>query len=729
MNAAFASPGLAWAAAAAVALPVLIHLLLRRRRGPVEWAAMDLLREAIRRVERRRRVERWLLLAVRCAVVACAGFAIAEPILGVPASVQGRRPRTVVVVLDDSAASGERLADGTSLGRSVALAREEVERLGDGDRVAVLTTTSFASAGAGPASLERRASLDRLRGTTTRPLPGDLAGALSAAAAILAAPESDGTDREVLVASAFRAGSVGAMRAPAAFPAGTTVLATAMPAAEGPNLRIMALDAERMAGTQGSPVQAMSVTVVRDRGDGPLRTRLVVQGPTFSAPASRDVELAAGERSRTVRVAVSERAVDLPGQAPRWASASLDGDAQPLDDVRHAVLPATDRLRALVVDRRTFDPAAGIDRLPAGDWVSRALAPGDTPQVEVVTVDPAALDARALAAADTVVLLQPRQASAGQWEAIRAFVDRGGSLVVTPAADGPAQGWTPAFLAQFGIPWRVGLEAPEVDPPAPLAEEQPAGSMFASIAGELGQLAPSVEASRVLPVDQSPDVGAARLVLRDGRPFLLSWEMPDGGGSVALFAVAMDLSWSTLPLKPLMVPLWQELVAEGRRRAVDGLRVTVGSRARIRIPGVTDLRPLDQDGTGAARSVPVAAGGMSSAIGATGILEAVDASGAVRGVVACNPDPDACSVDPVPAERVQRWLSGSATGFRWIGGDAPASNAAAGANSAADIAAEPPAGDSAAAWLLAAALLLALLEAFLARRFSHAIRTTGEAKP
>ena len=73
----FSSPGLAIAAGMAVAVPVAIHLLMRRRRKPVEWAAMELLREALRRVERKRRVERWLLLAVRCLLVICAGLAIA----------------------------------------------------------------------------------------------------------------------------------------------------------------------------------------------------------------------------------------------------------------------------------------------------------------------------------------------------------------------------------------------------------------------------------------------------------------------------------------------------------------------------------------------------------------------------------------------------------------------------------------------------------------------------
>ena len=134
----FASPGLAAAAAAAVALPIAIHLLLRRRRRPVEWAAMDLLREALRRVERTRRIERWLLLAVRCLLVATAGLAIAAPLVGGGAST-ARAVRTLAVVIDDGAASAERIGSGTALARSVDEARARIESLAEGDRVAVIS--------------------------------------------------------------------------------------------------------------------------------------------------------------------------------------------------------------------------------------------------------------------------------------------------------------------------------------------------------------------------------------------------------------------------------------------------------------------------------------------------------------------------------------------------------------------------------------------------------------
>ena len=157
----FASPALAAAGAACVAIPVLLHLLLRRRRRPVEWAAMDLLREALRRTERRRRVERWLLLAVRTALVAAAAAAIAAPFIGSPDAGTGL-PRSLVVVIDDGIASAERLDAGTALERSVRLARTRIDRLSEGDRVAVVLA-SRPELGAGvPASLDRRAALQRL---------------------------------------------------------------------------------------------------------------------------------------------------------------------------------------------------------------------------------------------------------------------------------------------------------------------------------------------------------------------------------------------------------------------------------------------------------------------------------------------------------------------------------------------------------------------------------------
>ena len=718
---AFGSPGIAVAAGAAVAVPIAIHLLLRRRRLPVEWAAMELLREAIRRVERRRRIERLLLLAVRCLVVLAAGLAIAAPFLG-DVAAGSRASRSLVVVIDDSCASNERVEGGTAFERSVASARAEIESLGAGDRVAVVTTTRAGSASREAASLDHRGALQRLASMSASELPGDVAAALDAANAILANRESEGSVREVFVASAFRAGSVGAMPPLAKLggaAGGITVTATDMPGSVGTNLRVGSLESERVAAAGAGAPASIVVTVARDRGDGSIDAAVRLSGPTLTAPIERSVRLAAGERERSVTVSLAERATTPGSVARRAVVASVSADAQPVDDSRALVLVPNERIRAVVVDRRSFDATAAIDRLPAGDWIARALAPGDSPTIDVSQVDPASLDARTVAGADAIFVLQPQQATPAQWQVLSSFVERGGMLVVTPSAGERPQPWTGGFASAFGIPWRFDLEATERAAPAALSAEQPGASMLAAVAGEIAQLAPSVDAFRSLRVDASGDPGAVQLSLRDGMPFLLAWRPKDARGSVVVLTSAVDISWTTLPLKPFMVPMWQELVSEGRRRASSAQTVAVGSQPQVDRAGIVELRPIAADGGAlpGARAIPVGAGGrVAQPMERAGLFEMVDGAGVVRGMMGVTVDPASASVVAVERDRIAGWL-GAAGEFRWNG-----DGGATGSMPSGERPAGPSAGVSFAPWLFALALGLALLEAFLARRFSHAVR-------
>src|SRR3954451_8301912 len=74
-----AAPMLAGLALASV--PVIIHLLNRRRFQLVEWAPMKYLRLTLQTNRRRMRLEQLLLLAVRVLVVAMLFVALARPAL------------------------------------------------------------------------------------------------------------------------------------------------------------------------------------------------------------------------------------------------------------------------------------------------------------------------------------------------------------------------------------------------------------------------------------------------------------------------------------------------------------------------------------------------------------------------------------------------------------------------------------------------------------------------
>lgn len=80
----FFYPWLALAGAAAAAVPVIVHLLNRRRFRVVQWAAMDFLREAVTRSRRILELRDLLLLLLRvlCLLAFGAAREIAPPHAG-----------------------------------------------------------------------------------------------------------------------------------------------------------------------------------------------------------------------------------------------------------------------------------------------------------------------------------------------------------------------------------------------------------------------------------------------------------------------------------------------------------------------------------------------------------------------------------------------------------------------------------------------------------------------
>ncbi len=143
----FLHPALLAAGLAAVGLPVLIHLLTRRRRRPTPWAAMRFLQIALRKQRKRLLLERWLLLACRCLLVALLGLALARPLFGAALADQG--PVQLAILIDNSLTS-DAAPTGltTDLDRSKAAARAELDRLNPArdrpDRPCLLYTSDAA---------------------------------------------------------------------------------------------------------------------------------------------------------------------------------------------------------------------------------------------------------------------------------------------------------------------------------------------------------------------------------------------------------------------------------------------------------------------------------------------------------------------------------------------------------------------------------------------------------
>ena len=100
----FIHGGFLAAGVALAAVPVIVHLLFRRKAPRVDVGSLRFLRIAVRDNAHRRKIRRWLLLAIRTAGMLALGLLFARPYL-TETAVPGR-DREVVLLIDRSASMG-----------------------------------------------------------------------------------------------------------------------------------------------------------------------------------------------------------------------------------------------------------------------------------------------------------------------------------------------------------------------------------------------------------------------------------------------------------------------------------------------------------------------------------------------------------------------------------------------------------------------------------------------
>jgi hypothetical protein len=98
------NPAMLGLGALAVSVPIIIHLLNKRRFKVVAWAAMEFLLDADKQNRRRVQLQHWLLLMLRCLAMLLLGLLLARPLLPSALSqlMQEKQQFERVVVLDDS---------------------------------------------------------------------------------------------------------------------------------------------------------------------------------------------------------------------------------------------------------------------------------------------------------------------------------------------------------------------------------------------------------------------------------------------------------------------------------------------------------------------------------------------------------------------------------------------------------------------------------------------------
>ena len=535
---------------AAIAIPVLVHLIHRERKETVAFPSLMFLRKVPYRSVRRQKIRHLLLLALRCLAIIIVVSAFARPFLrgGVAASAGAADGRDVVVLLDRSYSMGY----GTRWERALAAVRTVASQIRPTDRVSLVTFGSTAAQLAEPSNTAARVEA-ALASLTPTSEPTRFATGFRMAAQILGA--SDLPRREIVLVSDFHRFGWNA-NDEVTLPARTSVRTVDVSRGETEDI-------------------AVSGVAVARRDDGTRARATVTARATNlgSVPRTVDATLELdGRRVETRRVSVPSRSAaqvvfaSLPVTAAATrAAVRITPDSQPANDAFFFTIAAQAGAGALIVQPPR-------PRQNQSLFLSRALDVSEEPPVRV-TVTPA-ITAENLRDRTLIVMNETELPSGAMGRMLRDHVSsRGAILLVVPGERGSGR---PAPEWQAVLPATIGEVVDRPDG-ARWTSVDFSHALFESFRAARADFS-SVTATRYRALSPAP--GTAVIArLDDGAPVLV--ERALGDGRIMTLSLTIDAHWTDLPYHPLWVPLVHQLA----RRSLAGSE----ARAWFHVPHVLDL--------------------------------------------------------------------------------------------------------------------------------------------
>jgi hypothetical protein len=669
----------------ALAVPIAIHLIGRRRARVVKFAALDFLMATKRRTARRFRLRERLLLGVRAIACLAVALALAKPFTSCerkgPQVTRG--PQAAVLVVDDSFASGY-LIEGKPW---IKLAGEEARRilaqLGPEAEVAIVRASEGAEH---PTELTRDhlRLRDQLIALEPSGRPADTTRALSRAAQLLAA--SSHARKTVFLISLLAKTGLRTGDPPWGKDGPALQLIDLRPG-KMPNLAVTSLrvDPEPGAGSHGVRVEAE----VANFSDAPAPKVELSLAIADKVVARGSIDLAAGER-KTKRFLAALPTGSRATDASVEITGGRGGDGLAIDDRRWVRAQLRDEVRVLLVD--------GDPRTVRHDdelfYLEAALRPGDREDSgtsvrtitaeELAGIDPhprGRANAIDLNDFDVVVLANVAALPTERVAALATWVRAGGGILIAPGdrVDPAAYDRTmlPVMPQSLRDPidttW--GATPDERDSRAlHLVKWEADHPIFVPFSKDAPELA-DAKFYKIALLGPTTNTADRKVLARFTNGAAALVEATIGDGRTLLFTSTLDRDWNDLPIHPGFLPLMQQAVRHLARKHSAGGDSDHGVGAGVVLP-TADLKRLEirgPDNIGAVFEGDRIAGRSTVRFGKTdrpGVYRVIgtDQTGATRDreelAFAVNLDPHGSDLAPAPASA----LPASGTG----GADAPA---------------------------------------------------------
>lgn len=734
--------------AGAIAVPIIIHLLNRRRFQRVVWAAMRFVNVSTEKNQRRMLVEDMILLAIRCLMLALLALAVARPAMrSTTHNVFGQSKVTAVIVLDNSASMG--VSDGvqTRFDKARKIAEQAVDALPSGSAAAVILASDIAKEVIKEPTHDLNLARKAVREAPLSDRATDLFPSIEKALETLKGRSAIRKEIYVItdgqLAGWRQLGDIQKTLKTAKEQTGEQQVSA--------HLVLVSDSEERNLGVSG---------LVLSSGLAPLNRplRFEAQVANYGKQEAKDIKVsllvdgaAADEVTLPSIPPGGTRSVPLNTRLKTegWhnITARIAGDRFPGDDTRTLAVRAIREIRVLMVDGEPGSEPRESETF----FLGHALVPVSAEEAEqyyvkTSTIAPADMAGTRFDDFDSVVLANVPDFSADTATALENFVKRGGGLLIFPGAKINAISYNQQLAsvrkllpATFGEPRGDAAQDEKYltfqtkgydHPIVALWNDNAAGTLasarffrtfelnlLAAPAAGAGEKAGKRESEKGAATNALASLAAPKAILRFSDGSIAVAERALGLGRVVMFASTADTAWNDLAVRPAFVPLLHRTLGTLIQRHDDGANVRVGAQFARRLTAdllhkdAVVMAPGAASGTRDLRRVELVNDTPVLTYEATdkaGIYEISIAEPATVLKFAAQPDPSESSMAELPAEEVNA-LGQVAAVQRWN----PTLNLREWVEKA-RVGAE--------FWLpiLIAVLALAALETFLAQYFSRA---------
>lgn len=544
----------------AASIPIIIHLLNRRRHKTVMWAAMQFLLKATRESRGKKKLRHILILTCRTLGIATLVMAASRPLVSGMLGWGGGKPDLVVLVLDRSASMEATPKSGTVPRRDLALQRIKAA-LGDlaGTRLVLID-----SASGQPQEVPSPDVLDRISSTAPTDTAADLPALAERAAEFLM--ETPGR-AELWIASDLQKSNWKPDN-----DRWTSVRAALASLPQPPKMRVLSL------GGEASPNQAIRLLSSHRAGAQLILDIEISRSDDAAAPLN--VPLTA-----TLNGVRSTTNVTLAGQNFRFRKI-LPVPPQEESGYGWLSIPGDGNLR----DNAAFfayGPARAVKSLliappgEAANYLAIAAAPAGHGGQSIERLDPAQLPRLNTDGVATIFWAAPLPTGQMAEDLNRFLIDGGEAVFFAPQGESTA-----AFL---GLSWSA-LQTSAADKFFILDSwDHDDGLLRDGLDGT------AIPAERLKAFKRRLPEGEATALARwdDGKTFITRRVVDRG---TAWFVGSQpDYTWSNLGDADVLLPVCQRAVSQGAERFDAGYLADIGSRAALPRPGESRTR-LDDYG-------------------------------------------------------------------------------------------------------------------------------------